>query len=653
MNKILGFLADRPVKFKLFTAFGILTLLIIGLAADGWLGQEAISDRVAKADDINRIVKRLQSARVAEKNFDLRGDEEYAQQVSSVSSDIIEMATDLEGRFDRDHNKQAMQRIRELVEAYLAEFEKFEQSAQSRADALKEMRAAARKAEADLNELGEEFTTTMSGLLSRNAAARSVEQAVKRAEDASLMIRWVLAARVAEKNFILFNDPAFLDVISEKLSQLRDAATKLGGQIRSPVRSEKLSKVLVGVRNYENALNSYVALAESTKTNREQMVTVAREAMGIAEDVRADQKAQVESLKSAIATRTLAVNIFAIVFAVLAAVVITRLIVPPLLQARSMAIRIADGDLTAEAPPASKDEVGELMRALHRMVTGLREIMNQLASSSQEVSSSSEELSVVTNRTKEGVQTQDEEIEQMATALEQMTSTIQEVAQNAETAAGEAEIAKESANQGETLVVESRSSIRELSEEVAKAAEMIDEVREESNSVSGVIEVIEGIAEQTNLLALNAAIEAARAGEHGRGFAVVSDEVRNLSQKTQESTENITQLIKTLQEKAAAAVQAMKENESTAEAAAMKGDKAAEALRQITEVIEKLSDMNTQTASAATEQSSVAEEISRSVQKVRDISEQTMTGANETNSASQELARLAHTLQNLISRFKL
>ena len=653
MDKIYGFFADRTVKAKLFFAFGMMILLIAVLAVFSYSSLTAVVDRTTKADDVNRMVKSLQSARVAEKNFDLRSDSQYAETLSDFVEEIQQEAAGLESRFNKPDNKALMREIIAQTDRYEQSFNDFVSVDQDADAALVAMRESARQAEADLNALRSDVSEQMRIMMRSGADNQDIANAVEQRDLAGEMSRGIQDARVAEKNFIIFNDLKYASELDEKLSQIESLALELERRTRSPELRKQLESASKELKEYDAQKSRFLSYREQQGQARENMVAAARKAMDTAEAVRADQKAQSTALQSEAIRNIVVMSVGATLFALLAAWVINRLIVPPLLQAKQFATLVADGDLTAEAPKASKDEVGELMSALQRMVVGLRDIMNQLSASSQEVASSSEELSVVTNQTRSGVQTQDHEIEQMATALEEMSSTIQEVAQNAETAASEAGVAKEAASSGESLVVDSRTSIRELSEDVARAAGMIDEVREESNSVSGVIEVIEGIAEQTNLLALNAAIEAARAGEHGRGFAVVSDEVRNLSQRTQESTENITKLIKTLQEKASTAVQAMKENESKAEAAAMKGDQAAEALRQITEVIEKLSDMNTQTASAATEQSSVAEEISRSVQKVREISEQTMAGASETSDSSDELARLAQTLQNLIARFKL
>jgi methyl-accepting chemotaxis protein len=250
------------------------------------------------------------------------------------------------------------------------------------------------------------------------------------------------------------------------------------------------------------------------------------------------------------------------------------------------------------------------------------------------------------------VERQRSETDQVATAINQMTATVQEVASNATNAAASANSADNNAKVGKEVVAATSDAISRLADEVENATNVIKGVEQDSASIGSVLDVIKGIAEQTNLLALNAAIEAARAGEQGRGFAVVADEVRSLASRTQESTQEIEEMIAKLQTGSKNAVGVMEQSREQAQAGVEQAREAAEALESITGAVATINDLNTQIASAAEEQSAVSEEINRSVVSISQISEETATGAEQTTSSANDLSKLAGDLQGLVSQFR-
>ena len=311
-----------------------------------------------------------------------------------------------------------------------------------------------------------------------------------------------------------------------------------------------------------------------------------------------------------------------------------------------------EGDLTRRLPVRGADEIAMLSAAFNRFVEKVQTLVREVTGSISQLASAAEEMSLVTDETRNGVQRQRNETEQVATAMNEMTATVQEVARHAESAAGAARQADEEANAGRQVVQGTVDAIERLAAEVEKAAGVIGNLEQDSEQIGSVLEVIRGIAEQTNLLALNAAIEAARAGEQGRGFAVVADEVRSLASRTQESTEEIQQMIEKLQSGARDAVQVMAQGRSMAQESVEQASQAGQALDGITGAVDQISTMNNQIAEAARQQGEVAEEINQNVINISQVADETANGTDQLAAASADLARLSAELQSLVASFK-
>ncbi|WP_416195134.1 methyl-accepting chemotaxis protein [Pseudomonas sp. CCI4.2] len=237
--------------------------------------------------------------------------------------------------------------------------------------------------------------------------------------------------------------------------------------------------------------------------------------------------------------------------------------------------------------------------------------------------------------------------------MNEMTATVMEVARNAEEASHAATQADQQARDGDKVVSEAITQIELLAAEVVHSTHAMTQLKTESDKIGSVLDVIKSVSQQTNLLALNAAIEAARAGEAGRGFAVVADEVRSLAKRTQQSTEEIEELIAALQNGTQQVAPSLDNSRTLTDKGVELSRQAGHALEQITRTVSTIQSMNQQIATAGEQQTAVAEEITRSVLNVRDISEQTAAASEETAASSIELARLGTRLQGLLSRFNL
>ncbi|HDZ15840.1 hypothetical protein LCGC14_0647230 [marine sediment metagenome] len=332
---------------------------------------------------------------------------------------------------------------------------------------------------------------------------------------------------------------------------------------------------------------------------------------------------------------------------------ISRSIIIPLAELSKVMQNVEKtNDLTLRYEHKGKDEIADMAIAFNLMTASFQQLIQQVMTSALTVSAAAEQLSVISDQSKKGIIEQHSSSEQVATAMNEMAATVQEVSRYAAEAAEMSKNSNDEASNGQLIVTQTITSIQQLATQSESNAEAIKSLQVESENIGTVLTVIQGIAEQTNLLALNAAIEAARAGESGRGFAVVADEVRTLAQRSKESTEEIKTIIERLQNGANQCVKTTLEGKKYVEATVSKVGEAGNSLTEIANSVKTILDMNTQIASAAEEQSAVAEEINTNINHIAHVAEQNAESTTQTTETSQGLAGLAADLQKLITRFR-
>ncbi|WP_088212415.1 methyl-accepting chemotaxis protein [Shewanella sp. Shew256] len=313
-----------------------------------------------------------------------------------------------------------------------------------------------------------------------------------------------------------------------------------------------------------------------------------------------------------------------------------------------------EGDLTVKIETKNDhDEIGILAKGFNQFVSNLHGMISRMDGIATQLSGQSSEAMSSSQQNQRHIAVQQDEITMVATAVTEMASATEEIAGNAELTAHTSQDAVKLAVSGQNQVIQSQASIRKLADEVANASHIIGELSQHSQKINGILLTISGIAEQTNLLALNAAIEAARAGEQGRGFAVVADEVRVLSQRTHASTQEIQTMIETLQRTATKAVASMENSHQMAETSVDDAEIASASLEQINGAISHISDMASQIATAAEEQTSVTAEINRNTEAIREVSFGLSNESVLATEKAQQLSILANALQTEVSRFKL
>ena len=357
---------------------------------------------------------------------------------------------------------------------------------------------------------------------------------------------------------------------------------------------------------------------------------------------------------TSMATLTITIGAISFIIFAIVTILIQRSILQPLNETVDMITNISqgEGDLTNRLTVKGNDELTKLTIGFNTFSEKIIKLVNDVHKSTNQVKSNAESLDELNQNAKTLAEQQNEQTGQLELSMNEMQQTINEIARNAENAAHETNEGKNLANEGQSIVLTTVKEIEALSVNVQEASTVIKSLAEESENIGSVLDVIRSIADQTNLLALNAAIEAARAGEQGRGFAVVADEVRTLASRTGQSTEEIQKMIHKLQQGSNSAVSVIESSAEKAIATTQHVNQANESLNKISEVIQRINDMNIQVATAAEEQSLSAKEINDSVKRIASLSHESLQGTQSAAKRSAELNDMGENLSKQLSVFK-
>ncbi len=484
-------------------------------------------------------------------------------------------------------------------------------------------------------------------------AVHEAEERIKETGDQRLLADMLMLRR-NEKDFMLRQDlkyqTKFADNHAALLKDLSASTVSEGAQ-------QEIQKLM---EQYRANFQALVKAAQKKGLNpKEGLLGELRgsvhDAEGHLQALSSSLSDNITSSRSTLKTTVITTALLLTLVLVSAVILVMRSVVRrlQLLDTRMLDIAEGDGDLTKTLDTSGKDEIAQVGRSFNRFVGKIHDMISEMHLASHRLATATKQLSNSSEHSLTSMQQLKDETGQVATAVTEMAATGEEVARNVEHAASAARESDTEAKNGYEVVTGTRDSINGLASEVQKVGAVIEKLATDTQNIGGILDVIRGIADQTNLLALNAAIEAARAGEQGRGFAVVADEVRTLAQKSQQSTEEIQQMIEEVQAGASSAVEVMEKSRELAEKSVAEAGMAGNSLESITRSTRTISDINTQIASAAEEQASVTSEVNRNINNISHAAEETTQHADDVASATRELSQLMSDLNRLVAQFRI
>ena len=646
--------ANLGMAKKLGLGFTLVLLLTALVAAIGVWSLQTIGQRFEGLTSMSTLNSDLLKVRLIEQDYALHADPKAVEALHASVDALMAQATRLKAR--SASNERVMGDVEQALVAYRQAFDEFVELTQTKDLALE-------MASWSVSSVANNLDVLQAGLADDGAyglkesqgkeGAAFIEQAGQVSQVSRLMLQAMNEARVRlDQSRRADADDAAQGKI-EQADQALAEVEKLKTTVKDPGYQTVLNEVAGHIASFSEKLGEYTGLLAQEKVVYTQLYDRAEQ---VVSRVNQAYAAEDQSMQTQLQHSTLLIigsSALALLVGLIAAWVITRLIVAPLRAVIAVAQQIASGDLSGRMEISRRDEIGQLMQAMQQMGNSLSQMVSGLQAGIEQLASSAHSLSSVTEQTTAEVSNQKDETEQVATAMNQMTATVHDVARNAEQAAQAAQTADAKVDSGQQVVRMSLQRIELLATSSNSASASIESLSAQIQNIGTVLSVIQSVAEQTNLLALNAAIEAARAGEQGRGFAVVADEVRALAKRTQQSTEEIERLVSTLRSAAQSSVQQIQQSGELVKLAVSDALETEGALGSIAAAVSLIQQMNQQIAAAAEEQSSVAEEINRSVTSIRASADHSALSMQGNAASSIQLAQLGAQLKGMVGHFRL
>lgn len=669
-------LNNMKLSTKIFCGFAIVLLLMFSVGYVGLSSMSSVVDRVAKADDVNRMVKSVFSARQQEKNFIIRGEKQYADKVLQDIDGLLKQVDETKGTFKNKENIAQMDEITAKLNAYSNAFRKYVSLEESKAGLMERMRARARESVNLLEDFRADQKKELQQLIKNMQQAiladytglqAELNETLSRADDANRMIKWFLEVRKNEKEVIISGADNYLEAVKNGMQKIMSLGVTLKSGFTKSGDTDRVNSALEALSAYDSAFNEFVTKIGEQKKADLVMVETARATREVCEDARAVQKAAMEAgIKRAKSMMYTFAGV-AVLMGCFIAAWISMNLKKSMNYAVEITKRVAGGDLTQEINVTGKDEIGTLLSAMKGMVKNLNSMFLDITKGIETLSASSTELAAISQQMATSAEESSSKSATVATASEEMSASMNSVSAAAEQAAQNVGMVASAAE-------EMSSTIEEIARNTEKGRTISSDAVEKALSASGkmqslgnaaqevgkVTETITEISEQTNLLALNATIEAARAGEAGKGFAVVANEIKELAKQTAEATQEIRQRIDGIQSSSQGTITEIQQvtavindvNDIVGSIASAIEEQAV-ATKEIASNVSQASLGIQEVTQNVAQSSTVSRDISEDINAVNNASHEIATAGSQVHLSSQELSVLSEQLKGMVSQFKL